>query len=89
MEDQMRKLDSMGVPLLGTCINTFRIRFWGYLLFFPIYRFTSWRNRERFGDFLGSNRSYQNLCCRFRRSDWFNVNALEDLKEIRETYSRG
>lgn len=85
----MRKLDSMGVLLLGTCINTFRIRFSGHLLFFPIYRFTSWRNRERFGDFLGSNRSYQNLCCRFRRSDWFNVNALEDLKEIRETYSRG
>lgn len=40
LEGQMRKLDSVGVPLLGTCTNTFRIRFWGHLLFLPICRFT-------------------------------------------------
>lgn len=49
----------------------------GYLSSFPIYKFT-WRRGRGEGNletFLGSSRSYQSLGCRFRRNDWFNVNA--------------
>lgn len=60
----------------------------GYLLF-PCTHLCPGEKENGLETSLSSSRSYQSLSCRFRTSDWFNVNALEDLKEIRETYSRG
>ena len=56
---------------------------------FPSKNWLLGEREEALESSLGSGRSYQSLGCRFRRNDWFDVNALEGLKEIRETYSKG
>lgn len=87
LRDQMRELVSLSVSscLLPYSKPASRIP----LLSFPWVDPLPGKRESGLQTFFGSSRSSPSLSCRLGRSDWFNVNALEDLKEIRETYSRG
>lgn len=83
----MRKtIRFLGYFLLNT--PTFKIMFWGTCLSFPSMNSHPAERESSLDNSFGSSRS-SSLSCRFRKSDWFSLNALEDLKEIRENYSRG
>lgn len=83
LEGQMRKDTAfLGYLLLDT--STLKIRFWGTCLSFLSINSHPGEKESSLEISFYSSRSLS-LSFRFWISDWFDLNALEDLKEIRKT----